>query len=366
MATILIVDDNKKNLQVLGSVLHENMYKVAMAKDGPSALRLVKKNNPDLILLDIMMPEMDGFEVCERLKEDPETREIPIIFLTAKTEVEDIVRGFSLGGVDYITKPFKKEELMVRIKTHVDLVRSKRMIENQAKELRAANSMKDKIFSVIAHDLRDALGSFKEFGNTMCDPRIQLSPEDLEEFFHYLKEKASATFDLLENLLWWSRSQRQMLHPKLKRFSLKKTIDESVESFSEQLQQKQIILENNVGEDVHVIADVEHTQTIVKNLLSNAIKFSNIDNKVIVDVVEGEGMANISFKDEGVGVAEEHVDDLFDEYNHYSTFGTNGEKGSGIGLSLCKELVRLNHGGITVDSKVNEGSVFTVSLPNNI
>jgi len=366
MTTILIVDDNKKNLQVLGSVLHENQYRVAMAKDGPSALRLVKKKNPDLIILDIMMPDMDGFEVCERLKEDPETKEIPIIFLTAKTELEDIVKGFTLGGVDYITKPFKREELLVRVKNHVELVNSKRIIEKQANELRAANATKDIIFSVISHDLRDALGSFKEFANLVTDPRMNLSTEDMEEFFVFLKEKASATFELLENLLWWSRSQRKLLHPKLRQFGISKAVDEAMLVFIEQAEKKGVAIDNQISSDAQVVADYDHTQTILKNLISNSIKYSNSDKSVTISLEEKEDSVMVSFKDQGIGIEKEHLPNLFDSLNYHSTFGTDGEKGSGIGLVLCKELIQLNRGSINVESTYGEGSLFTFSLPNNI
>ncbi len=126
---ILIVDDNPKNLQVLGNVLTEKGYEVAAALSGESALDFVKNENPDLILLDIMMPEMDGFEVCRRLKMLERIREIPVIFLTAKTETEEVVKGFNLGAVDYITKPFKPTELLVRVRTHIDLKKAREEIK---------------------------------------------------------------------------------------------------------------------------------------------------------------------------------------------------------------------------------------------
>ncbi|MCK9167403.1 MAG: response regulator [Bacteroidales bacterium] len=223
-ATLLLVDDNTKNLQLLGSVLHENGYQVALAKDGSTALNSVKKVKPDLILLDVMMPDMDGFEVCRRLKEEEETAHIPVIFVTAKTDVDEIVKGFNSGGVDYITKPFNREELLVRIKTQLDLKASLKTIEKQTQELKEANALKDKVFSVIAHDLRGALGSVREFANMMTDNRIQLSGEELQEFFVALKEQADTTFELLENLLWWSRCQRKVISPSPEQFDIRESV----------------------------------------------------------------------------------------------------------------------------------------------
>ncbi|NJM14273.1 MAG: response regulator [Bacteroidales bacterium] len=131
---ILIVDDNQENLRVVSNYLKDNGYKLALAQDGINALEIVKNNKIDLILLDIMMPDMDGFEVCEKLKENPDTKNIPVIFLTAKTDTEDIVKGFHMGGVDYITKPFKKEELYARVNNHVELKLMRDYLRQLAKE----------------------------------------------------------------------------------------------------------------------------------------------------------------------------------------------------------------------------------------
>ena len=125
---VLAVDDKPQNLQFLGKLLSDNGYELAMAQNGKQALNFVRKESPDLILLDIMMPEMDGYEVCETLKQDDVSREIPVIFLTAKTDVQDVVRGFEAGGVDYVTKPFNSAELLARIKTHVELRTLRRLL----------------------------------------------------------------------------------------------------------------------------------------------------------------------------------------------------------------------------------------------
>lgn len=135
---VLIVEDNPKNVQVLGTILMEGGYQVAVAGSGPAALELVPKTKPDLILLDIMMPEMDGFEVCRRLKADPATHEIPVIFLTAKTETDDIVKGFDLGAADFITKPFRAKELLARVNTHISLLRLQQDLKRQNQELAEA------------------------------------------------------------------------------------------------------------------------------------------------------------------------------------------------------------------------------------
>ncbi|MCL3782237.1 hybrid sensor histidine kinase/response regulator [Prolixibacteraceae bacterium JC049] len=366
MGTILIVDDNKQNLQVLGNLLHENHYKVAMAKDGPSALQIVKKVNPDLIVLDIMMPDMDGFEVCQKLKADRDTRDIPIIFLTAKTDSEDIVKGFVLGGVDYITKPFKKEELVVRIKNHVDLIQSKKRVLAQAQELEAANALKDKVFGIIAHDLRDALGSFKEFTTIMTESNVDFEPEEMEELLNFMKEKAGTTFELLENLLWWSRSQRNKLQPRLEPIDIEEVIFTIAAQYQDWAKGKQIKLHMKLQEDLRIIGDADHIKTVIKNLIVNAIKFTSKGGEVTLKTETKDDNVRFVVTDNGVGIAPEKMPALFDQYIHYSTYGTNNEKGSGIGLILCQQLLALNNGTIGAESELEKGSKFFVDFSTNI
>lgn len=139
--TILVVDDNKENLSVVGNLFKDMGYKLAFALNGADALEIVGTIPVTLILLDIMMPGMDGFEVCHNLKNNPNTKEIPVIFLTAKVETDDLVTGFLIGGVDYITKPFKKEELIVRVNNHLELIKAREIIKYQAEELRKSNKL---------------------------------------------------------------------------------------------------------------------------------------------------------------------------------------------------------------------------------
>lgn len=152
---ILIVDDDTTNLQIIGSFLYNKNYKIILAKSGNDALRSVEKNHPDLILLDIMMPGMNGYEVCKKLKANNQTKDIPIMFLTAKTETKDIIKGFNTGGVDYITKPFIKEELLARIKTHINLKVSQDLLKEQAKKLKKANKIIFESVQKFGHIFRD-------------------------------------------------------------------------------------------------------------------------------------------------------------------------------------------------------------------
>ena len=274
MATVLIVDDNKNNLQVLGSILSENGYKVAMSMNGMNVPKLIDKVSPEIIILDIMMPVMDGFEVCRNLNENDAYKDIPIIFLSAKSDIESIVEGFHIGGVDYVTKPFRREELLARVKTHIELVRGRRLIEKQAQELEALNQLKNKVFSVVSNDLYGSVRVFSEFYQLMNDPRVSLDQADLNELLLELKKKSDQASVLLENLLWWSKSQRSLLVPKPSKFTITALLEQVQDCFADKLEQKKIQLEMTGETNLQAIGDSEQLLVVFKNLCDNAIKFS--------------------------------------------------------------------------------------------
>src|SRR3990172_738523 len=196
---ILIVDDVPKNIQLLGSILKEENYELEFATSGKEALEWLDSKQFDLVLLDIMMPEMDGFEVCRRIKENPATREISVIFLTAKADFQSIIQGFETGAVDYITKPYNRKELLMRVKTHLTL-------QYQRKQLEISNKFEKKIFSIIGHDLRSPIGNIRTYIDAFLMVQEDIDPATtvLLKDLYILSDNA---FNLLENLLNWAKSQ---------------------------------------------------------------------------------------------------------------------------------------------------------------
>lgn len=361
--TLLVVDDNVNNIQVVGSILKEAGYKLAIAKDGKTALRLALQMAPDLILLDIMMPEMDGYEVCRHLKNDSSTASIPVIFLTAKSETDDIVKAFETGGIDYITKPFKKEELLVRVKNHLELVASKKIIEWQKDELAILNASKDQLFSIISHDLRSPLGAIKSFLNIFSVSNKTFTKADIDEIVALLKQNVDQTYSLLDNLLMWARSQQDAIEMKKVSLGLKALVDSSVVLLKELAVAKQIELLNLVPENMLAFADENMLNTIVRNLISNAIKFTESKGKIICEAKFEETVIRISVTDTGIGMPKEIAEGIFDQHSYNTHYGTAGEKGSGLGLKLCSTFVQMHGGEITVDSIEGEGTVFSFTLP---
>jgi two-component system, sensor histidine kinase and response regulator len=352
---ILIVDDQPNNLKVISSILSKQ-YKLFVANSGEKALKILEVEMPDLILLDVMMPNMDGYQVCEILKQDERTKDIPIIFLTAKNELEDIVKGFDLGAVDYITKPFKIREVEVRIKNHIRL-------ENAKIELRDLNAEKDKFFSIIAHDLKSPFGALIGMLELMSKNFEIFTEEELKETSKELYSSAQGVYKLLENLLEWSRIQRKTISFNPVHSNIYLIANNIVQILNMQAKNKSILLVNELPENLTAYSDENMVSTILRNLVSNAIKFTRPQGQVRITSEVKDGYVCISVTDNGIGMKEDDMSKLFRIDVHHTTKGTSDEKGTGLGLILCKEFVEINGGQISLESKQGEGTTFTFSLP---
>lgn len=361
---ILIVDDVMSNVLLLKVLLTNEKFAIATASNGRQALEQVEKENPDLVLLDVMMPDMSGFEVAQHLKSNPNTADIPIIFLTALNSTADIVKGFQVGANDFISKPFNKEELIIRVTHQISLVAAKRLILSKTEELQRTIAGRDKLYSVIAHDLRSPMGSIKMVLNMLI---LNLPSEKIGAEMYELLTMANQTtedvFSLLDNLLRWTKSQIGKLNVVYQDVDLVEVTDGVIEIFSMVASLKKIKIREMKPEKMMVNADIDMLKTVVRNLLSNAIKFSKENSEVLVKMEEVDGMAVVSVQDHGCGISEEGQKKLLHTDTHFSTFGTNNEEGSGLGLLLCKDFVVKNGGKLWFTSKEGEGSIFSFSIP---
>lgn len=362
--TVLVVDDNPKNVQIIALLLRELKYKIIIAVNGSSAVDLVERVRPDLILLDVMMPGMDGFEACQIIKLKPENKDIPVIFLTALSEKVNIVKGFEVGGVDYITKPFNKEELISRIKTHLELKYTRDELQKTTNHLMELNSIKDKMFSVIGHDLRSPIGSIKMTLDFLkSDLGKQYNIESFHETIGVLAQTTDEVFGLLENLLGWAKSQSGNLAVVPENILVKDLINSVYLLHKGSLQQKKVQFEQQIDEEISVNADLNMLKTVVRNLLSNAIKYTPEGGTIRVITHHIKEFIHITVTDTGVGIPPENMSKLFDDKQHLTTYGTNNEAGSGIGLILCQSFVKKNNGRLFVESEVGKGSSFIIELP---
>ncbi len=360
---ILIVDDVVSNVLLLKILLSNEKYQVCTANSGKMCIEQAKNEKPDLILLDVMMPDISGFDTAVILKKDPATRDIPIIFLTALNNPSDLVHGFKVGANDFLTKPFNKEELLVRVMHQITLVAAKRLIQQQNEELRQTIGNRDKMYSVIAHDLRSPMASIRMVLNLVVSA---VTPESVgQELFDLLdnaNRESEEVHDLLDNLLKWTKSQTGRLTVVMQDLDLNDIIPGVVDIFTMIASTKHIKLNYRATDAPLVVrADNDMLKTIVRNLMSNAIKFSPEESSIDI-IMQPEGdYAKISVRDHGVGISPERLGNLFKKGE--TTYGTGGEEGSGLGLQLCADFAHKIGGSVTVDSTLGEGSTFSVLVP---
>ncbi len=360
---ILIIDDIAENIKVVANVLKKNSFNISYAQSGKAGIEKANKVLFDLILLDIMMPEMDGFEVCKEFKKDIRTKDIPVIFLTAKTDEDSLKKGFEAGGVDFITKPFKTNELLARVNTHIQLKLVQEQLSKTNEEIQASNKNKDKLLSIIAHDLRNPFSVLITFSKLIMDSIDEFSKVDILTYMKSFYQTSKQGYALLDNLLKWSKSQTGKTEIKPEKLNMYELAEETVTLLNSQAFNKKITLENNVPEGIRAFADINMILTVLRNLVSNAIKFTNTEGKVMISGKKLNNTVHINIIDNGVGIHPVDIEKLFRIDIKHSTSGTVGERGTGLGIILCKEFIEKNNGELSVKSELKNGSTFSFSLP---
>ena len=360
---ILIVDDVVSNVLLLKILLTNEKFQVCTANNGRTCIEMAKKEHPDLILLDVMMPDINGFDTAVVLKKDEQTKYIPFIFLTALNTPQDLVHGFQVGANDFLTKPFNKEELVMRVTQQISLVAAKRIIEKQNAELKATLSNRDKMYSVIAHDLRSPMASIRMVLNLVVQSAsVETVGPELYMLLDQANRESEEVHDLLDNLLKWTKSQTGRLNVVLQELDLNDIVPGVVEIFDVIAQTKHITLElKKTDAPLKVTADNDMLKTVLRNFMSNAVKFSP-ENSTIQIIMANEGdFARVSVKDQGVGIAADRLGSIF--HKGETTYGTGGEEGSGLGLQLCQDFARKNGGDCYVESVEGQGSTFSFTIP---
>lgn len=362
---ILIVDDVSKNIQLAANILRPRGYNISYALSGKSALEKCEKINFDLILLDIMMPEMDGFEVCRFLKDKPETADTPVVFLTAHTETENIVKGFECGGADYITKPFNSEELLKRVELQLKLKSSREELNQTIVQLEKANKTKDKLFSIIGHDLLGPLGNIKSSLEVITDMLPQTTMDQMHPFILASINSVGSACNLLQNLLYWGKSQSGTIESNPKKIRVKLISDSVIDLLNGMAKKKNIEIDAEIDDELSVFADYNLLSTIVRNLMANALKFTPVKGTICLKASfdPASGMVLFSVSDNGIGMNSELLDRIFVKKESFTTWGTSGEKGIGLGLTLCNEFIIILGGKFWAKSQPHNGSTFYFTVP---
>jgi signal transduction histidine kinase len=362
---ILIIDDIAENIQVLAGILHKEKVKISFATRAAQGIETAINTQPDLILMDVTMPEMDGFTATKILKENSSTKDIPVIFLTARTDTKDLVTGFNAGGVDYIVKPYNPTELLLRIITHLELKKSKEEILQQKQKLEMANKEKDKFLSIVSHDLRSPFAGILGLTQFMIEDYDSFSSDDMKEYLNNFYTSLKVQYQFMEDLLSWGNFQmgRKKVHPE--DFLVSELLKNNQIIVQETLKQKSQTLTIEFENDIYAFADRQMVSSVVHNLITNAMKFSPIGKEIKLYAKNIADNVEIGVIDKGVGLEKVDSAKLFKIDTVFTNPGTNNEKGTGLGLLLCSEMVRNNKGEIFVDSEIGVGSRFYFTLPKS-
>ncbi|MBK8024312.1 MAG: hybrid sensor histidine kinase/response regulator [Chloroflexi bacterium] len=352
--TILVVDDTPANLSVLAFMLQQEGFRVRTATNGGAALKAVQLELPDLILLEIRMPDMDGYELCAQFKADAVTQNVPVIFISALDNVEDKIKAFEAGGVDYITKPFHVEEVVARVRAHLTLQDQRRAIER-------LNNLKDDLLHIVAHDLKNPISIIRGYTELLLAGDAPLEPEAGLRKIHATSDQM---LRLVTALLDYGQLEQGMplnltLEP------MDRLLADCVQSFALSAREKRIAVSQRIASaDIQASIDRERMEQAVCNLIGNAIKYTGEGGQVEVALtVEGPHVV-IAVTDTGRGIAPEHLPHLFQRfYRVPQQAGAARVSGTGLGLAIVKLIVELHDGTVSVESEVGVGSRFTIRLP---
>lgn len=362
---LLVVDDDDLNRKMFYRLLKRKDYNVETAENGTKALELIEKNDFDLILLDIVMPEINGIEILKIIRKKYTMAQLPIIMVTARDEIDGIVECLELGANDYVTKPINLPVVSARIEAQVSLKRTEASQENLLNELQKLNYDKDKFFSIISHDLRTPLTPIIGASEFIIDCIDTLDKDQIKAFAETINNSAENMSHLLEELLQWSGIQNGRIEYNPSETSLFEIVNENIDLLMANAQKKRIELSNKIREDSYVFLDTNMITSVIRNLISNAIKFTNSGGKIEITEKNYDDYKEVSITDTGIGMTKENADRLFRIDVLHTTSGTEKEKGTGLGLIICKEFIEKNNGRIWVESEPGKGSSFKFMIPKS-
>jgi signal transduction histidine kinase len=376
--TLLIVDDVPANVSVLFDFLTAARFKVLVAQDGKRAIQKSSYAQPDLILLDVMMPGMDGFEVCEILKAQEKTKDIPIIFMTALADTVDKVKGFNLGAADYITKPIQSEEVLARINTHLGFRRLQQQLEARTRELERrniehkqarqeaelANRSKSIFLANMSHELRTPLNAIIGYSDLIADEAADMGYDDIILDLDKIQTAAKQLLAIISDVLDIAKIEADRVELKIVEIDIATLVNEVVTVIEPVLEGNQLTV--NCPADIGTLhTDASKVQQILLNLLNNAAKFTS-KGKITFSVERSAEWISFKVADTGIGISPEKIDYIFQPFTQADGSTTRQYGGTGLGLTICKHYCRLLDGQVSMESEEGKGSVFTVMFPFKI
>jgi two-component system sensor histidine kinase/response regulator len=360
---ILIVDDIPENVDVLKKTLEEQGYTITMAPSGDVALKIAPQVLPDLILLDVMMPGLNGFETCVKIKAIQDLNDIPVIFVTGKAATEDIVNGFEVGGVDYITKPFNQKEILSRVRAHIELLHTKRKVKQQNKELKELNHIKNKFLGVASHDLRGALTGIIGYLDLCLSDFIELSEQEEKEYIARTKNKADLMLEQVNNLLDVSSIEKGEINLVVQKHRLNPLVDQFLATQRLLARTRKIEIEEDVEEIDPIVFDSQRIYQVLNCLMSNALKFSKQESKVFFSMKKINDHVKLSIGDLGPGFSKEDEAKIFKEKPEgiAECLDSNGKVG--FSLYIARKIIEAHKGQLKSEKSSDAIHSVTLTLP---
>jgi signal transduction histidine kinase len=359
--SILVVDDTPANLQMLVGMLKLSGYRPRPVTSGAQALQAARAEPPHLILLDVNMPEMNGFEVCAQLKADPLLSAIPVIFISAMTDTLDKVRGFQAGAVDYVTKPFQVDEVRARVAAHLELRRQREELQSSYEKLRRSEQMRDELVHMIVHDLRSPLTAMVANLELLREDGASLSEASREDVARSL-HTARHMMRLINGVLDVSKMEADKMILQRSECDLIALVGAVLADFKGLIGARALSFEHTEPSLVALV-DEQVLTRIVQNLLANALRVTQAKGNIRVSLAaQGEAII-LRVSDDGPGVAPELRERIFEKFAQAEDRKTRKTQTSGLGLTFCKLAVEAHGGQIGVDSEPGKGASFWFTLP---
>lgn len=362
---VLIVDDRPENLYSLESMLSEDgKIEIIKALSGQEALKIAYQEDLSLIMLDVQMPEMDGFEVAHMLKSTKRTRKVPIVFVTAiSKEKKYMLQGLEEGAVDYLFKPLDVEITKAKVYTLLHYFHQQKELELKNAELALLNEQKNYFLGMASHDLRNPLGNIITLAQFIESEDEKLSAEQ-KSFIHTIIDSGQFMLNMLNNLLDVSKIESGNIQTQMLETDVIDLVQRSITDNRYQAQKKNISIQYSSHENIPLIkGDASQLRQVMNNLISNAIKFSVQGKAIEIHIEKSSTAIRVSVADQGQGIPEEELENVFKPFQKTSVQSTAGEKSTGLGLTIAKKVVEAHRGDITVKSEVGKGTVFSFTLP---
>lgn len=343
-------------------------YRVISSSTSDAAIQMALKIQPDLFLIDVMMPDIDGFDLAIMFKSAPELIDIPIIFLSAIKDAEAKMKGFDLGAVDYITKPYQSEEILSRVSFHIRLSQLEKerivhidQLQARERELEALNKEKDNILRVVSHDMRNPLNGIIGVSEIL---REDVDNEEVRYMLELIEQSGEGLLSLVNDLIELAGVESGSVELKIKENNLIDLIRTSVKLNSPPAVAKKVTIEEPEEEHGPVIVKCDKSKIVqlINNLISNAIKFTKSGGTISVKATRDNKEAVLTISDTGIGIPEDVKETMFTKGGKHN-IGTDGEKGTGLGMAIVKRIVKLHGGKIEVESELGEGTTFIIRIP---